>query len=161
MLGLFRCDCRPKLGASTGRGHCAIEPGVLPKPERDRYRIDGELPPPCRLVTLAVKLTVVDSTQRYCELVADPAAQRPRLEKPKVMGVGWRSAAHQACLPGYELPVFLIAQANRFAQHTDGASARRFLASVRIGPTGRNQAWIGTASMARRPKPSPIVESLP
>jgi hypothetical protein len=42
----------------------------------------------------------VDATQWHCELVTDPAAQRTRLDKPKVMGVGRRSAAHKARLLG-------------------------------------------------------------
>jgi hypothetical protein len=62
-----------------------------------------------------VKLTVMYATQWYYELITDPATQRTRLDKPKVMRVGRRSAAHQALLPGDELSVLLITQANRFA----------------------------------------------
>ena len=64
---------------------------------------------------------VMDATERDYELVTDPAPQRKRLDKPKVMGVGWRSAGHQASLPGDKLPMFLIAQSNRFAQRMDCA----------------------------------------
>jgi hypothetical protein len=62
LLGRFLCGCRSKLGASTDRGGRAIDPRVLPQLERDWDRIDGELTPPCRLVTLAVKLSVMDAT---------------------------------------------------------------------------------------------------
>jgi hypothetical protein len=97
-----------------------------------------------------VKLTVVAATQWYRELVTDPAAQRTRLDKPKVMGVRRRSAAHKTWLPGDELPVLLIARANRFAQRTDWLIARRFtgpcrsfLASARIRPTRWYHALAG------------------
>ena len=49
----------------------AIEPRVLPEPERDWKRIDGELAPPRNLVTLAMKLAVVDPTNWHGELIAD------------------------------------------------------------------------------------------
>jgi len=65
-----------------------------------------------------VKITVMDATRWYCELVIDPAAQRARPDKPKVMRVRRRPAARQAWLPGDELPVLLIAQANRYALAT-------------------------------------------
>jgi hypothetical protein len=159
LLGRFRRGCRSKLGASTDRGSRAIDPRVLPQLERDWYRIDGELTPPCRLVTLAVKLSVMDATQRYCELVTDTPPQRIRLNKPKVMRVGRRSAANQAWLPGDELSVLLIAQANRFAQGTDCALVsgftglrRNFPASGGISPTGGYHAldrdgtgWLASA----------------
>jgi hypothetical protein len=38
--------------------------------ERDRYRIDGDFNPPCSFVTLAMKLAVLDATERDRELVA-------------------------------------------------------------------------------------------
>ena len=40
--------------------------------------------------------TMVDTTKRNRELVADPAAQRPRLRKSQVMGVGRNPTADQA-----------------------------------------------------------------
>jgi hypothetical protein len=74
-----------------------------------------------------VELTVMDATQWYRELVTDPAAQRTRLDKPKVMGIRRRSATDQAWLPGDERPMLLIAQASHFAQRTDRAFVRRFV----------------------------------
>src|SRR5262249_26452005 len=92
----------------------------------------------------------MDATQWDCELVTDPAAQRRGLDKPKVVGIRRRPAAHQAWLPGDELSVLLIAQANRFAQRTDGVLMRGltglrrdFLANGRIRPTGGHHALNG------------------
>ena len=59
---------------------------------------------------------MVDTTKRNRELVADPAAQRPRLCKPQMMGVGRSASAQQARLRCHELQVRAIAIAARFAQ---------------------------------------------
>src|SRR5262249_54295275 len=121
----------------------AIEPRVLPEPERDWKRINVDLVPPRRLVTLAMKFAVVDPTNWDGELIADSVSEGTRLHKRQMMRIRWRPAAYKARLPGHELPVLLIAQANRFAQAADCAIARRltrpfrsFLAIVRIRPTG-------------------------
>jgi hypothetical protein len=47
-----------------------------------------------------VDLTVVTSTQRNSELVADFAPKRATLREPQVMGVGGLPAANQASLFG-------------------------------------------------------------
>jgi hypothetical protein len=44
-------------------------PSVLPEPKRSGQRIHVELGPPCALVTLPVKLSMVDATKRNCEFV--------------------------------------------------------------------------------------------
>jgi hypothetical protein len=75
-----------------------------------------------------VKLTVVAATKGYCELVTDPATERPRLEKPKMMGIGRRSAAHQAGLPGHEFPMLLIAQASGSTSRSSSTPTPRSLA---------------------------------
>src|SRR5262249_36701940 len=128
----------------------AIEPRVLPEPERDWKRIDGELAPPRNLVTLAMKLAVVDPTNRDGELIADSVSKRTRLHKCEVMRIAPRPAADKARLPGQEFPVLLIAKANRFAQGADRTIASRltgcfrsFLAIARIGPTGGHHVWDG------------------
>jgi len=128
----------------------AIEPRVLPEPERDWKRIDGELAPPRGLVTVAMKLAVVDPTNRDGELVADSVSKGTRLHKCEMMRIRRRPAAYKARLPGHELPVLLIAQANRFAQGADCAlvrwltgDVRSFPAIARIGPTGGHHVWDG------------------
>ena len=73
-----------------------------------------DLAPPRSLVTVAMKLAVVDPTNRDGELIADSVSEGTRLHKRQVMRIRRRSAADKACLPGHELPVLLIAQANRF-----------------------------------------------
>jgi hypothetical protein len=116
---------------------------VLPEPERDWKRINVDLAPPRGLVTLAMKLAVVDPTNRDGELIADSVSECTRLHKRQMVRIRRRPAAYKARLPGHELPVLLIAQANRFAQGADCAVARRltgrfrsFLAIAHIRPTG-------------------------
>ena len=101
-----------------------------------------DLAPPRGLVALAMKLAVVDPTNRHGELIADSVSEGTRLHKREVMRIRRRPAAYKARLPGHELPVLLIAQANRFAQDADCAllrsvtrPRRKFSASGRISPT--------------------------
>jgi hypothetical protein len=51
----------------------------LPKSERNRYWIDVGFVPPRALVTLAVKLAMMDAAQRHRELIRYPAAECARL----------------------------------------------------------------------------------
>jgi hypothetical protein len=88
---------------------------VLPQPERDWKWINVDLGPPRGLVTLAMKLAVVDPTNRDGELIAHSVSECTRLRKREVMRIRRRPAAYKARLPGHELPVLLIAKANRFA----------------------------------------------
>ena len=75
-----------------------------------------------------------------------------RLCKGEVVRIRRHSAAHKAGLPEHELPVFLIAQANRFAQSPDGAAGRpllgrrrSLLAGVRVRPARGTDALIGSS----------------
>jgi hypothetical protein len=52
----------------------------------DRIKLHGF--PPCLFVAAAMEDTMVDTTKRNRELVADPPAQRPRLCKSQMVGVG-------------------------------------------------------------------------
>ena len=97
---------------------------MLPEPERDWKRINVNLVPPRCLITLAMKLAVVGPTNRDGELIADSVSECTRLHKREVMRIRRRPAAYKARLPGHELPVLLIAHANRFAQGADCAIAR-------------------------------------
>jgi hypothetical protein len=109
-----------------------VAPCVLPEPERDWKRIDVELSPPRDLVTKAMKFAVMNPTNGDGELVTDSVSERAGLRKPEVMRIRRRSAAYEARLPGHELPVLLIAQANRFAQRNDCGLARPLLAPVEV-----------------------------
>jgi hypothetical protein len=75
---------------------------------------------------VAVKLTVMDATERDRELVADPAPERTRLREPKMMGIRRHPAAHKARLSRYEFPVIFVAQADGFAQCTYRTIGMRF-----------------------------------
>jgi hypothetical protein len=94
LLGRFRRGCRSKLEASTDRGGRAIDPRVLPEPERDWKRVNVVLAPPRGLVTLAMKLAVVDPTHRDGELIADSVSECTRLHKREVMRIRRRPAAY-------------------------------------------------------------------
>jgi hypothetical protein len=88
---------------------------------------------------MPVQLAVVEATDRNGELVADFAAERPRLSKTQMVGVGRRAAAHQAWQGGNELAVVLVAQANGLGRHAARADVRLFcercwgLGGIRIG----------------------------
>ena len=108
------------------------------------------LPPPRGFVTVAMKLTVVDSTNRDGVLVAYSVSECTRLHKLEMMWIRRRPAAYKARLPRHELPVLLIAQANCFAQDTVCAIARwltghfrSFLATARIRSTGGHHGLDG------------------
>jgi len=126
---------------------------VLPEPERDWKRINVDLGPPRGLITLAMKLAVVDPTNWDGELVTDSVSKCTRLGKCEMMRIRWRPAAYKARLPRDELPMLLIAQANRFAQSADRIIAgwltghfRSFLAIARIGPTAGHHVSDGGSS---------------
>jgi hypothetical protein len=55
-----------------------------------------------------MNLTMVSATQRDRELVADLAAQRRRLGKAQMMGIGGTAAANQARLLGYRFDVVTV-----------------------------------------------------
>src|SRR2546427_6886098 len=112
-----------------------------------------------------MKLAVVDPTNWNGELIADSVSECARLHKCEMMRIRRRPAAYKARLPGHELPVLLIAQANRFAQSADCALARglaghsrSFLAIARIRLTSGGVAFrTETASLG--PSLSPMAES--
>ena len=95
--------------ASAWGEFIAIEPRVLPEPERDWKRINVDLVPPRGLVTLAMKFAVVDPTNWDGELIANSVSECTRLHKRQVMRIRRRPATYKARLPGDELPVLLIA----------------------------------------------------
>jgi hypothetical protein len=60
---------------------------VLPEPQRDWKRVDIELLPPCSFVTGAMKLAVMEPTERDRVLVAHSLSERARLCKREVMRI--------------------------------------------------------------------------
>ena len=123
---------------------------MLPELERDWKRVDVELLPPCGLIARAMKLAVVDPTNRHGELVAHSVSKRTRLGKREVMRIRRHAATHKTRLPQYELPVVLIAQADGFAQSTDHPDARSFfaprqsfLAGVRVCSGSEYEVLVG------------------
>ena len=97
-----------------------VEPGVLPQPVRHRHRVDVRGLPPRRLIAVPVKGTMVGAAERHRELIADPAAQGPRLHESEVMGVARLPPAQEARLRRHELQMGAIAVTARFAQVEGG-----------------------------------------
>jgi hypothetical protein len=83
-------------------------PRLLPKSERNRHWIDVGFVPPCALVTLAVKLAMMDAAQRHCELIRYPAAECARLREPKMVGFAGLPTTHRTRLNSDEAKMILI-----------------------------------------------------
>ena len=66
-----------------------------------------------------MELAVVGPANRDDEFVAYPSSECAGLCEGEVMRIRRHAAAHKAGLPQHELPVVLIAQANRFTQGVD------------------------------------------
>ena len=118
-------DLRPPSGGIRGCVHEGIEmlldgrslePGVLPQPLGHSDRVDAGDLPPLRFIALPVKGTMVGAAERHRELIADTAAQGPRLHEPEVMGVARLPPTEQAWSRCNELQMGSIAVAARFAQ---------------------------------------------
>jgi hypothetical protein len=60
-------------------------------------------------------VTVMDSAQRYRELIADFEPHRAGLSEPQMVGVGGASSADQTGLRGNELEVGFVAKATGLA----------------------------------------------
>ena len=75
---------------------------------------------------MPVQLAVMDAAYRDGELVADLAAERPRLGKTQMVSIGRRPAAHYAGLRGHEFAVVLVSQPNGLGRHVATADARLF-----------------------------------
>ena len=95
----------------------------LPQPARDRQRIELDALPPGRLITMTVQLAMMGPAHRNGKLIADLASQGPRLSKSQMVGVGRRSTADQAWLPGHELAMVLVAQSDGLGRHTAASNA--------------------------------------
>jgi len=66
-----------------------------------------------------MELAVVGPANRDDEFVAYPSSECARLCEGEMMRIRRHPAADKAGLPQHELPVVLIAQANRLAQTAD------------------------------------------
>jgi hypothetical protein len=71
-----------------------------PEHLRRREGIDSPSLPPGDLVSGVMIVTVMDSAQRYGELVADLESHRARLGEPQMVGVGGASSTDQTGLRG-------------------------------------------------------------
>ena len=100
--------------------------GPTPQFEGDGKRIDFECVPPDAFIADLMQFAVVQAAERNSKFVTDFAAQRPRLGKPKVMGIDRRPATYQARLPRYKFAMFRVSEANGFGQYSDQFRASLF-----------------------------------
>ena len=75
---------------------------------------------------MPMQLAMVEATHRNSELIADLAAERPRLSKTQMVCIGRCAAAYQAWLGGNEFAVVFVAQANGLGRHAATADDRVF-----------------------------------
>jgi hypothetical protein len=86
-----------------------------PEHPRRREGINSPPLPPGDFVSDAVEVAVVNSAQRYGELVADLEPHRSGLGEPEMVGVGGASTANQTRLRRHKLEVRFVAEAARLA----------------------------------------------
>ena len=109
-LGVNRFSLIPTL--STGSG-------PSPQFEGDGKRIDFECIPPDPFIADPMQFAVVQATEWNSKFVTDLAPHRPRLGKPKVMGIDRRPATYQARLLRDKFAMFRVPEANGFGQYPD------------------------------------------
>ena len=121
LAGAFGTDFRK---ARFGSGFPLISAhsmgsGTSPQFEGDGKRIDFECVPPDPFIPYPMQFAVVQATEWNCKFVTDLAGQRPRLGKPKVMGIDRGPAAYQARLLRYKFAMFRVPEANGFGPYPD------------------------------------------
>jgi len=84
----------------------SIELPLLPKFKSQGDGVDFDRLPPSRLVAPPVKLTVVRTTERHRELVADLPTEGAGLSEAQMVRVARGAPAHEAGLACTEFPVF-------------------------------------------------------
>jgi hypothetical protein len=104
------------INVCCGRGE-RMSPG--PKASRNGQRIDLPLCPPGTLIALPVQFTVVQSTDRDGEPVADFPPHRPLFGKLDVVRIRWGSAADKTGLRGHELQMLAVALAHGLVDDVD------------------------------------------
>ena len=82
-----------------------------------------------------MNITVMSAAQRHYEFVADLAAQRTRLHEAEVMGIRWRSPAHETGLLHDEPEMLLVAIATRLGDREDTLVNTARPANARRSPT--------------------------
>jgi len=82
----------------------------FPKVSRDFQGIHSVIVPPRAFIAGLVQLPVMPAAKRHCELIAHLEANRSRLCKPQVMGIGGLPATDETGLRGNEFQVRLVTQ---------------------------------------------------
>jgi hypothetical protein len=83
---------------------------MLPKPKRNRHRVDINPTPPYALVALPMKLTMMQATQRDRKLVRNPAAECTRLSIANVVSLAGLASANRTGLKRNESEMIFIAR---------------------------------------------------
>jgi hypothetical protein len=87
--------------------------GFEPERSRGTGRINTEFTPPCRLITVTMKLPMMSPAQRDRERVADFPAQCTILGKPQMVGIARLTTADEARLLGDKPDMLAIANPPR------------------------------------------------
>ena len=87
--------------------------GLEPERPGDADGVDSGFTPPGGFVTGPVHFAMMAAAQRDDEFVADLAAERTMLRKPKVMGIRRLAPTDQTGLLGHEFTVGLVAEPTR------------------------------------------------
>jgi hypothetical protein len=125
-----------------------IETGLLPELTGDVDGVDAGRFPPGPLVAGAMNRAVMRAAERDGEFVARFAAERPRLQVAKMMGIGLFAAANEARLLG-NIPKVLpvtIAPRCRNDEHAlvDAVGLIEVAGSFRARLMGTNNVYMST-----------------
>jgi hypothetical protein len=106
-----------RLILQTGRSFSFDTARRNPEHPRRREGINSPSLPPGDFVSDAMEVPVMDSAQRYGELVAHLARHRAGLGEPQMVGVCGASSTDQTGLRGNELEVGFVAESTGLANH--------------------------------------------
>src|SRR5277367_2179508 len=90
--------------------------GLKPQSPRRGKGIDSSLAPPCRFVTVTVKLTMMPATERNGKLIAGLTPERPALGETKMMSVARTAAAQETRLLSDVTDVVAITHPTRLGE---------------------------------------------
>ena len=108
-------------------------------------RLNGHLPPPDGFVAIAVQLAMMAPAQRYRELVADLAPERPALGKAEMMGVTGTTAADETRLVRHVPYMLAVADSAELGQGKHGfidPRGRAFVSRSNFVALTRGLVWL-------------------
>ena len=110
--------------AAACRQRAADAARLLPKPQRDRHRVNAELGPPWGFIATAMNFAMVDTAQWNGKLVAHLPADGAWLGKADVVRLAGLPSTDRARLLGDEAQMLLVAKASQLAGAAVGLLSR-------------------------------------